>query len=116
MSVVRTNRSDPKFYLLMGPYFGSRKIERQTRDRFYDDPGKIWFVMEGGAASLLGSSIRNFWAEDEEHAKELLAAMLQDGTVQDGIVPRAYQDAFEAMGFVVAPHRKNFLEVRHEAD
>ena len=40
MCVVRTNRSDPNFYLLVGPYFGSRKIERQTRDRFYDDPGK----------------------------------------------------------------------------
>ena len=53
MCVVRTNRSDPNFYLLVGPYFGSRKIERQTRDRFYDDPGKIWFVTEGGAASLL---------------------------------------------------------------
>lgn len=42
--------------------------------------------------------------------------MLQDGAVRGGIVPRAYRDAFEAMGFVTAPHRKNFLEVRYEAD
>lgn len=79
-------------------------------------PGKIWFVTEGGAASLLSGSIRNFWAEDEARAKELLAAMLQDGAVRGGIVPRAYRDAFEALGFVTAPHRKNFLEVRYEAD
>ena len=36
--------------------------------------------------------------------------------VDSYFVAKISQDAFEALGFVTAPHRKNFLEVRYEAD
>lgn len=114
MNIVRTNRNEADFYRLLGPYFGSRRIEKETRDRFYDDPGKTWYVTSGGVASVLGGSIRNFWAEDNARAKALLAAMLEDGAVTGGIVPRLHEDAFAEMGFSAAPHRKNFLEVYYE--
>ena len=52
-------RGDADFYALLGPVFGSREIEKITRDRFYDDTGKIWYVVCGkGAASVLGSTIK----------------------------------------------------------
>ena len=53
MNIVRTNRNEADFYRLLGPYFGSRRIEKETRDRFYDDPGKTWYVTSGGVAPTL---------------------------------------------------------------
>ena len=48
-------RNDEDFYRLLGPVFGSRQIEKITRDRFYDDEGKIWYVVPNkGAASVSG--------------------------------------------------------------
>lgn len=45
---MRIDRNNPDFYKVMGPVFGSRLIQRQTNDRFYDDPGKEWFIERSG--------------------------------------------------------------------
>ena len=50
----------------------------------------------------------------DDDREALLAAMLEDGAVTGGIVPRLHEDAFAEMGFSTAPHRKNFLEVYYE--
>lgn len=117
MQIIRRTRSDPDFYQQLGPVFGSRKIERETRDRFYDDPGKIWFLVPDlGAASLLDGVIRNFWAANDEAAEGLLLSILAEAATARGIVPQAYRKAFEKMGFRTRPYQKNFLEVSHEKD
>lgn len=110
-------RSDADFYAVMGPVFGSRRIEKMTRDRFYDDEGKIWYVIEGkGAASVLGKTIKNFWAEDDQSAEEILHAMTERHKQLSGIVPRAHRTAFESRGFAVSEYRQNFMEVVYEND
>ena len=116
MKVQRIDRNSPFFYALLGPVFGSRVIEQETHDRFYDDAGKIWFIIPGqGAASVLGSKIRNFWASTFEVGCALLDAMLDEYPNLDGIVPNQYEECFEMAGFVCLRHRKNFLEVHRHA-
>lgn len=108
-------RGDERFYRVLGPVFGSRQIEKITHDRFYDDDGKIWYVIEGkGAASVLGKTIKNFWAEDDGCAEEILTFMKTRHENLNGIVPRVYQAEFERAGFCVQDFKRNFVEVFYE--
>ena len=116
MKVLKTDRSCADFYANMGPVFGSRVIEQETRDRFYDDPEKIWYLIPGyGAASVLGDRIRNFWAATPEAASDLLQEMIRDYLYLGGIVPNRHEMTFREMGFICMQHRKNFLEVHYNA-
>lgn len=116
MKVLRIDRSCEEFYLLMGPVFGSRVIEQDTKDRFYDDPGKVWYLIPGhGAVSVLGYTIKNFWAAAPETAMQLLEAMKEEYSWLDGIVPNKHENSFKKAGFTCLGHRKNFLEVHYRA-
>lgn len=56
MQKIRLNQKSPNFYELLGPVFGSRTIEQETNDRFYDDAEKEWFLLldqDAYLASLL---------------------------------------------------------------
>ena len=113
MQVLRLNRGNEAFYSVMGPVFGSRVVEQDTHDRFYDDPEKEWYVLPGqGAASVRDGSIRNFWAVGDA-ADGLLAAILADYPRISGIVPRRYETAFRRAGFDTSGYRVNFMEVRY---
>lgn len=115
MKVLRTDRTRKDFYELLGPVFGARSIEKETKDRFYDDAGKSWYVIPGhAAASVLSGSIRNFWADTDEAACGMLVEMLRDYEKLSGIVPMAYESALRSAGFAIQKHRKNFLEVYFE--
>ena len=117
MKVLRTDRSHKDFYRWMGPIFGSREIEKKSRDRFYDDPGKVWYLLPGqAAASVLGSTIKNFWADTEEDGTALLKEICPEYECLDGIVPLCYQESFEKMGFQCQRHRVHFMEVYYEKD
>ncbi len=79
MEIRKLTRADGDFYTVMGPVFGSRLIEKQTKDRFYDDAGKVWYVIPGkGAASLLGNTVKNFWAVNADIAEALIAVLQSD--------------------------------------
>lgn len=115
MIVMRLTPTDAEFYSWLGPIFGSRAIEKKTRDRFYDHPDKRWYLVpDRGAASVLGGVVKNFWAEDEQTARALLTAMLQDQPHLRGIVPRIQAEAFDALGFRIARYKTNFIEVSYE--
>ena len=118
MEIKRLTRTDEEFYLYMGPVFGSRAIEKKTKDRFYDDAGKVWLVVPGmGAASLLGHTVKNFWAEDEETAAALIQALKAEDDLLDGVLPRTHELVFRSLGFETQAYRNNFIEVYwHEED
>lgn len=117
MQVLRLDRTDEHFYTLLGPIFGSRKVEQATRDRFFDDPGKRWYLIpRQGAASVLGHTLRNFWAADEEAADRLIAAIQQDYSRLDGIAPNVHEAVSRRLGFQTSGYRKNFIEVFYEED
>lgn len=108
-------RNDEDFYKLLGPVFGSRQIEKITRDRFYDDEGKIWYVVPNkGAASVSGVTIKNFYAENPDVAEAILQKMIEKHSRLNGIVPRIYQAEFEKAGFTVTEYKRNFMEVSNE--
>lgn len=116
MKVMRIDRSSEDFYALMGPVFGSRVIEQDTKDRFYDDAGKVWYLIPGrGAASVLGETIKNFWASAPEVALLLLEALTEEYSRLDGIVPNRHEKSFKEMDFSCLGHRKIFLEVHYRA-
>lgn len=101
----------------MGPIFGSRVIEQETHDRFYDDFGKQWYLVPGsGAASVLGGKIRNFWAANPETADELICALKQDYARLSGVLPRQYETAFRQRDFKTSSYRRNFIEVYYNEE
>lgn len=112
MEILRLERTNKDFYIYMGPIFGSRIIEKETGDRFYDDAEKLWYIAPArGAASVKVGVLRNFWAADEETAQELVRAMVLDNRRLSGVAARRYEGAFKASGFTVQSYRKNFIEV-----
>lgn len=116
MKILKLDRSSGDFYAYMGPIFGSRVIEQETKDRFYDDAGKIWYLIPGcGAASVLNDTIRNFWASTPEAARALLDELTRTYARLKGVVPNRHEGCFRDAGFSCAGHRKNFLEVRYVA-
>lgn len=118
MEIRKLTRTDEDFYAVLGPVFGSRLIEKQTRDRFYDDAGKVWYVITGkGVASLLGNTIKNFWAVNAAVAEVLINELQKDGEWLDGILPRTHTEVFGRLGFETHDYRTNFIEVYwHEKD
>lgn len=118
MEIRKLTRADEDFYAVMGPVFGSRLIEKQTKDRFYDDAGKVWYAIPGkGAASLLGNTIKNFWAVNADIAEKLITAIQNDSEWFDGVLPRTHESVFSKLGFDTRVYRTNFIEVYwHEKD
>ncbi len=115
MQVLKMNRKSESFYEVLGPVFGSRVIEQETHDRFYDDPEKEWYVIQGrGAASVKGGQIKNFWAVDDAAAGELIDAMKVEHSTLHGVVPKQQEKAFQEQGFLTFARRVNFIEVTYE--
>lgn len=116
MEILKLDRESPEFYEHMGPIFGSRLIENETRDRFYDDPGKKWYIIPGhGAASVLNHTIKNFWAATPAAARKLLERLIDEYKSLNGIVSNRHERSFRELGFICVGHRKNFLEVYYRA-
>ncbi len=116
MEILKLDRSSPEFYVHMGPIFGSRVIEKETRDRFYDDPDKEWYLIPGsGAASVFNYTIKNFWAATPGAAQKLLGRLMDEYKSLSGIVSNRHEQSFRDMGFICIGHRKNFLEVHYRA-
>jgi len=112
MEILKLERNDPDFYRLLGPVFGSREIEKKSHDRFYDDPGKVWYLIPGaGVASVLGGTIKNFWADSAQAGDMLLMGLMQEYESLRGIVPLCYSCIFEARGFAIRKYRVHFMEV-----
>lgn len=113
--MLKLNRDTEAFYEHMGPVFGSRIVEQETRDRFYDDPGKQWYLLPGqGVASVMGHTIKNFWAVNDNIAEELIRTLASDYAQLDGVLPRTYEKIFQQFGFRTTGYRKNFIEVHYE--
>lgn len=110
--IQKLTRNSVDFYALMGPFFGSRRVEKDTRDRFYDDEDKTWYIRPGlCAASLRHGLLRNFWAANDDAADELIAALLEEAQTLSGIASDRYEGAFRRAGFLTHGYRRNFIEV-----
>lgn len=53
-AIIQRERTDPDFYALMGPLFGSRAIARELGMPMYDDPGRIWCIAIDDLGAVIG--------------------------------------------------------------
>ena len=109
---MRINRGNPDFYKIMGPIFGSRSIQRQTSDRFYDDLGKEWFIEISEKSidyviSVKDGVIKNIYLENESAAVAALRAIYPD--ISSGIVPACYSEVYADAGYLVLEKSQNFV-------
>ena len=112
---MRIDRNSPDFYKVMGPVFGSRLIQRQTNDRFYDDPGKEWFIERSSdhidyVISVKDGVIKNVYLENGTKAIEVLKAIYPD--IISGIVPACYAGVYMDAGYLFSENSTNFVSIK----
>lgn len=112
---MRIDRNNSDFYKIMGPIFGSRTIQRQTNDRFYDDPGKEWFVEISDKSidyviSIKDGIVKNIYIENGVKAVEILKAIYPD--ITSGIVPACYSGVYMDAGYSVSESSQKFVQIK----
>lgn len=113
--IKRINNNNPDFYKYMGKIFGSRKVQRDTADRFYDDKEKEWIVSLQkniilAVVSVKDSVIKNVYAEDISVLSSVLKDIYHD--VSEGIVPITYKEAYISAGYKICEERKKFMVIK----
>lgn len=113
--IKRIKNSDRGFYGYMGKIFGSRQVQRDTMDRFYDDAEKEWIVdIQNGkilsVISIKNLSIKNVYAEDIFSLIDVLK--LVHSEILSGTVTSAYREAYSAAGYQITEEKKNFLVIK----
>lgn len=112
--VKKIKNSDKGFYGYMGKIFGSRAVQRETNDRFYDDDGKDWIlsIYKGAVVAVVsvkGDIIKNVYAEDTFALMDILSMIYPD--VCGGTVPICYKEIYAGVGYRIAEEKKNFLKI-----
>ena len=113
--IKRMSNDAPEFYGYMGRVFGSRKVQKETADRFYDDDEKDWIVgiEENAVASVVSikdSCIKNVYVEDVLSLICVLKEVFAE--VSGGTVPIAYRNAYIEAGYEILQEKKNFLIIK----
>lgn len=119
--IVKMNNKCADFYTIMGKIFGSRIVQNETHDRFYDDNKKCWYVYiddETPVAfvSIMDNVIKNVYCIKEEFLVELLQYIKEEINIKESIVTRAYLSAYEQSGLIVdtSNEYKNFVVIRNQ--
>ena len=114
---MKITNKDPNFYSILGPIFGSRKVQRETGDRFYDDEEKEWYVElnDYGEAisvvSITNTIIKNVYSTDENSLEKLLCEIYLISSAS--IIPAIYKEIYVKAGFIVEDGSlKNFVKIQ----
>ena len=114
MIIPITNKSK-NFYAHLGRVFGSREIEKVTKDRFFDDDDKIWYLyyhkgVPDVFVSIKGNTIKNVWGESMPHLIEVLKSI--NNKVGESKVPAVFKDEYEQAGYELLDDGKNFIKIK----
>lgn len=119
--VIRLTNEDDRFYQYMGKFFGSRLVERQTNDRIYDDPDKVWYIYLDGKkvvafVSIQKNTIKNLYTIKQEYLEKLLEIVKKENKITTSIVTNTYRDLYEKCGFILNNNDnfKNFVTIYTE--
>lgn len=119
--IIRITNEDDKFYQYMGKFFGSRLVERQTNDRIYDDPDKVWYIFLDGKkvvafVSIQKNTIKNLYTTKQEYLEKLLERVKRENKITTSIVTNTYKDLYEKCGFILNNNNnfKNFVTIYTE--
>lgn len=112
--IKQLTNSDKNFYKFLGPIFGSRIVERKTKDRFYDDDNKLWYLyLNKGTSdtfvSVKDNIIKNVWTENKDHLINVLKVLYPITHIS--IVPGIFKEEFEACDFNIVEETGNFIHV-----
>lgn len=117
MILVMYNQ-DKDFYNYMGRIFGSRVIERQTNDRFYDDNEKEWYINVKdnkvvACVSLKNNNIKNIYTTKKEYLQEILVKIKEENKILPSAVSKLYRSVYIDSGYTVADDEKykNFVVI-----
>ena len=113
--IKKMTNKDSNFYKYMGEIFGSREIQRETSDRFYDDDGKEWFLyMELGVTlsvvSVKENVIKNVYSCEQNCLISILKQIYPD--ISSGIVPKIYENSYIDAGYTVSESNVNFVKIK----
>ena len=113
--IKRMNNSGRGFYGYMGKIFGSRKVQRETSDRFYDDDEKEWImdIRNGSVVSVVSikdTIIKNVYTDDIFSLIDVLKIVRSE--VTGGVVPIIYREAYSTADYKIMEEKKNFLEIK----
>lgn len=118
----RIKNTDTGFYDIVGPVFGSRKIQRVTKDRFYDDDEKEWIVQLDSnknviyAISIIDGIIKNIYSESPEATTDALKEIYNE--ISYGVVPVVYKNLYISAGYEIEESvMVNFVKIvggKHE--
>lgn len=117
MVLVMYNQ-DKDFYSYMGKIFGSRVIEKQTNDRFYDDSEKEWYINVKNdkvvaCVSLKNKNIKNIYTSKKEYLQEILVKIKKDTEISPSTVTNLYKNVYLKSGYKVIENEryKNFVVI-----
>ena len=117
---MKITNKDPDFYKIMGPVFGSRLIQRETGDRFYDDDNKDWYISLDNlnnviaVVSVSNNVIKNIYSKNSDELTRLLKDLYY--ITESSVVPLIYRDSYIDAGYATTTHDhlKNFIVIQGE--
>ena len=116
--ILKMTNKDENFYKYMGKFFGSRIVEKQTSDRIYDDPNKLWYIYvnEGKAVAFVSiekNAIKNIYTIKEKYLEELLKEIMHERKISSSIVTNLYLELYRKLGFefLEGESYKNFVVI-----
>ncbi|HIS61010.1 MAG TPA: hypothetical protein IAC14_01995 [Candidatus Scybalomonas excrementigallinarum] len=110
---IMTNQSKG-FYQIMGKVFGSREIERETKDRIYDDDEKEWYIELDKEKNVLAfvsikdKTIKNIYGTPDKLEKILTKVY---PIVTTGIVTKKYVQIYIKCGYKVEDLYSYFVKI-----
>ena len=114
---MKITNKDADFYNIMGPFFGSREVQRKTGDRFYDDDRKVWYIelddsgKVAATVSVEADIIKNVYCEDEMALLRILRDLYY--VTGESVVPSAYANIYRNAGYAVVEEKlKKFIKIR----
>lgn len=120
MIITITNKSK-NFYVHLGRIFGSREIERLTKDKMYDDDNKVWYVYykRGNPVtfvSVVDGVVKNVWSDDRKLLVDVLKKINKDLSIKNSTVIKYFEKEYEKAGLKVNKKSKNFVTIRSDND
>lgn len=121
--ILKMTNKDKDFYSYMGKIFGSRIVQSETKDRFYDDNNKIWYVYIDSKTdkalsfvSVSNNVIKNVYSNSDDALFSLLLELKNDFIIEPSIVTNVYKDIYSKSGFTISKldNYKHFIMIRGE--
>ena len=115
--ILKITNKNVKFYQYMGKFFGSRIVQKETNDRIYDDPDKIWYVyinkdVSVGFVSIKDNIIKNIYAINSDYIYDLLLEVQKDISIAPSTITNLYLDIYQKCSFhILNNNYKNFVTI-----